>query len=246
MPEFHLPRLSRFGVTWMVENMDQQVQLDFDARRLAADRWTTTGRLGAREATLTELSALADNLRQVAMSTGLDQTPDSRRRFDTACTILLSEPGRIPLAEGLRDDVWSWITTVLCPDLVEARFGRVEERYRGGVRNTFQRLWTRGVALRDPVDALPHLVGRMSEDANVQVFERPGLSASIRTTRLVAERWRLVQVTHGNTGLEDLTRRAMVGLGVVNQIVSLDALDDTSLEDVIRQQFDLAMPTSHA
>ena len=246
MPEFHLPRLSRYGVSCLVETMDEQLDRDLDARRRAAERWTTSGQLGAREATNAELESLGDLLREVAVSTGLDQSTEARRRFDTACTILLADPDRIPLAEGLRDDVWAWITTVLCPDLVEARFGRVESRYRGGVRNTFQRLWMRGAAFREPADELPRLVGRMSEDAHVQVFERPGLSASLRTARLITERWSTLQDTPGIAGLEDITRKAMIGLGVVNQIVLLDALDDASLEEVICHQFDLALQNSNA
>jgi hypothetical protein len=244
MHEFHLPRLSRHGARELFRRMDEIVHLDWRARRLAAERWTTPGQLGARAATDDELDALATLLHDAAAPAGLGDTP-GRRRFDIQAAILLSDPGRVPVTEGLRDDVWAWIAVVLCPGLVESRFSRVEERFQGGVRNTFQRLWMRGSALREPLGGQERLVG-MSEDAHVQVFERPGLSASVRTARLIAEQWLDRLDAGGSAGLEAVTRRAMVALGVTNQIVALDALDDAALRAEIARQFDLAAARTDA
>ncbi len=245
MPEFHIPRLSRHGVRTLLPRMDELLEMDWRARRRAADRWTTIAQLGARKVTDEELDALVADLQAAATSSGLGPTVASRRSFDITCAELLSDPDQIPLAEGLRDDVWAWIATVLCPDLVHMRFGQVEERFQGGVRNTFQRLWMRGSAFREPTQDQARLLN-LTEDAHVQVFERPGLSASIRTARLIADHWSDLLDARGPTGLEAITRQAVMGLSVMNQIVSLDALDDAALTQEIRRQFDLAVLAADA
>lgn len=245
MPEFHLPRLSRHGVRTLFLRMDELLEMDWRARRRAADRWTTIAQLGAREVTDRELDALVMDLHAAATSSGLGPAVASRRSFDITCAELLSDPDRIPLAEGLRDDVWAWIATVLCPDLVQIRFGRVDERFQGGVRNTFQRLWMRGSTFREPAHDQARLLN-LTEDAHVQIFERPGLSASTRTARLIADHWSELLDDRGPTGLEAITRRAVMGLSVMNQIVALDALDDAALTEEIRRQFDLAVLAADA
>lgn len=242
MPEFHLPRLSRYGVRTLIADMDALLELDWRDRRRQAERWTSHGQLGARNASDAELETLRAALVDAATTAGLSQGEAGKRRFDTECANLFSNPDCIPLTEGLRDDVWAWLATVLCPELVRARFGQSENRYQGGVRNTFQRLWTRGAAFRsDRIEEQERLIRQMTEDAQVQIFERPGLSANIRTARLIAEHWVDLFETRGSSDLEEITRRVMVGLGVSNQIVALDTLEDDALKQEISRLFDLAV-----
>lgn len=243
MPEFHLPRLAKPGARLLLDRMATLPDEDWAARAALVERWTGRGDLGAREATKAELQELRDVVVGVAATCGF---PDAggkagRARFDTECAKALADPDRTPPAEALRDDVWAWVALVLLPDVVRWRFGSSEERYRGGVRNTFQRLWLRGAALEVPLEGNRwRIVEQMNEDAQVQVFERPGLSASIRTARVIGETWTARLASHGPTGLEDLTRRAMIGLRIANQILSLDALDDAALRGLVERQFELA------
>lgn len=243
MPEFHLPRLSKPGARSLLDQIATLPDLTWTDRAAMVERWTGRGDLGAREATQPELQTLRDLVVGIAVTCGFPDAGGAveRARFDTECAKALTDPDRAPEAEALRDDVWAWVALVLLPDVVRWRFGSSEERYRGGVRNTFQRLWLRGAALDAPLDENRwRIVEQMTEDAQVQVFERPGLSASIRTARVIGEVWTARLASHGSAGLEDLTRRAMIGLRVANQILSLDALDDATLHGLVERQFQLA------
>lgn len=244
MPEFHLPRLRSQGVITLLaseEGLDGPAWQDRDA---AVSRWTAWGALGARRATVAELQDIRNRVETVALhfSFPAPLAPGDRGRFDAAAAVLLSEPGLIPEEEGLRDDVWAWITTVLLPDVAAWRFSRAEARFRGGARNTFQRLWMRAAALdRGEGEERWRLLEMLPEDAQVQIFERPGLSGSLRVARAIAEGWARAQAAAGARNLEDVTRRAILGLRATNQVLSLDALDDADLDREIDRRFGAAL-----
>lgn len=243
MPEFHLPRLRSPGVVTLLASEDLD-GLSWQDRDAAVARWTSWGALGARRAKEPELQDIRDRLVNVARRFGF---PDplahgDRGRFDAAAAVVLAAPGLIPEEEGLRDDVWSWIATVLLLDVTLWRFSRAEARFRGGVRNTFQRLWMRGTALdRGEGPERWTLLDLLPEDAQVQIFERPGLSGSLRVARAIAEGWARAQTAAGVRNLEDVTRRAILALRASNQVLSLDALDDARLVAEIDRRFDVAL-----
>ncbi|RZJ44117.1 MAG: hypothetical protein EON87_10625 [Brevundimonas sp.] len=247
MPEFHLPRLRPLGVITLLNSQDGLNLPNWQDRGAAVARWTSWGALGARRATETELQAIRDKVLTEARRFGFPASlaQGDRRRFDAAAAVVLLEPALIPEEEGLRDDVWSWIATVLVPDVTVWRFSHAEARFRGGARNTFQRLWMRGAALdRGSVEHRWTLLETLPEDAQVQIFERPGLSGSLRVARAIAEGWARAQAAAGGRNLEDVTRRAILALRASNQVLSLDALDDTRLALEIDRRFSAAMAAS--
>jgi hypothetical protein len=244
MPEFHLPRLRSLGVITLLTSEDGLDGPSWQDRDASVARWTSWGALGARRATETELQDIRDRVLTVARHFGFpDPLPrNDRGQFDAAAAVILAEPGLIPEEEGLRDDVWSWITTVLLPDVTVWRFSRAEARFRGGVRNTFQRLWMRGAALdRGDGERRWTLLEALPEDAQVQIFERPGLSGSLRVARAIAEGWARAHATAGGRNLEDVTRRAILGLRASSQVLSLDALDDARLDQEVDRHFGAAL-----
>jgi hypothetical protein len=108
-------------------------------------------------------------------------------RFDWVAAPILLERLSMHPGEACRNEVWSFITLQLLPDLATWRFpGQNDRRLLGGVRNAFQRLWWRAFLLRQPGEKDPWKLLRLPEDALVGLFERPGISSNAHVTRAIA------------------------------------------------------------
>ena len=139
-------------------------------------RYAATGGSTIAAARLGQLRA---GLLEVASRHGFPGTGnrDALARFDAALAGWMASVEELGTGEALRDDVWAFFGVVLAPDVVNWRFGGARERYLGGVRNTFQRVWMRAVAL-DRGQTHPErwdLLEQLTEDALVQITERPAI-----------------------------------------------------------------------
>ena len=140
------------------------------------------------------LRALQTEIRSLASSNGYPSPPstDERRQFDSATARLLHRQMNIVPADAARPGVWQFFAVVMLPDVVRWRFpgesgSTVEERFKGGVRNTFQRLWWRAAILHVPDSDAPYaLLDRLNEDEVVQIMERPLIAGHRDFTRAVA------------------------------------------------------------
>ncbi len=186
---------------------------------------------------------IAENLRQIAHASGF---PDSdrqtdRSRFDNcATTYLASKVPALSTGEAYRDDVWAFLATAMLPDVVNWRFPTPSpERFHGGVRNAFQRLWIRGVVLDQGEESSARwgLVERLSEDAMVQIFERASLASKLPLARAIAQVWVecAKHVPHGQ--MEEIMRIAIKLIRLRNRIINLSMLPEPDLLRVIRKQF---------
>lgn len=189
---------------------------------------------GGSPATTEQLLQLRTEVVALARSEGFpDQgTVQARSRFDAAVGAALGSSALFDSAEALRDDAWAFITTVLLPDVCSWRFPeQPAERFHGGVRNTLQRLWMRAVALDRGSDHPERwgLLTALSEDALVQITERPSIGADFRVAGAFAEAWVRASERHGRGQMEDLTRAAVIRVRLRNQIQLLSALDDVPL-----------------
>jgi len=118
---------------------------------------------------------------------------DATKLFDAGVAALLhSEMGLSP-NEASRKWVWQFISCYLLPDLVRWRFpgqsgaGTSVARFKGGVRNTFQRLWWRAETLQlADADERYQLLTQLNEDELVQIMERPAVGGHRRLSRSVA------------------------------------------------------------
>lgn len=163
-------------------------------------------------------------------------TAADRARFDEFASIYLAQLGELDGGEALRDDVWAFLACVLLPDLVAWRFSdRPAERFHGGVRNTFQRLWMRGRILdRGPTAAGRwELLGKLTEDALVQITERPSVGNDARLSRALAEGWLRASAEPGRAAMEDAMREAVIRLRLRNQVQLLSELDDSDLSEAV-------------
>ena len=196
---------------------------------------------GGRRATAEQMHQLRDDVVKLASDAGRQtaaRTGDLAL-FDSEIAAYLREQELFSTGEALRDDVWAFVGVVLAPDIVWWRFGKSRERYLGGVRNTFQRLWHRGRVLDRGEHSARRwgLVDGLTEDAFVQIMERPSLGANPKLARGLAEAWIRAAERFGRGPMEPLMRHATVQVRIQNEIRSLSWLPDADLAHVIDQAF---------
>ena len=210
----------------------------FDPRSLpAAVRFAATG---GSQVHFDQLAALRDRILDVARSNGFGDTRvgDSHAKFDAEVAASLAEDPLFQSGEALRDDVWTFVGASLAPDIVHWRFGAARQRYLGGVRNTFQRLWMRGCALDRGADHEERWqLLELSEDALVQIIERPSLGGDPILARAIAEAWLSASLHHGRSAMEPIMRRAILRIRIWNELRCLANLPGDGLARVLDDAF---------
>jgi hypothetical protein len=205
--------------------------------------WTAVGGTRVQEEQLNQLRKL---LRVASVKLGWPEplnNNEKRNQFDRILSVLLYTKMEITPGEASREDVWSFITCVMLPDLVRWRFpGRSNQtdisRFIGGVRNTLQRLWWRTYVLHiDDSDNPFALVRQLKEDELVQIMERPAISGNRCLSQNLADSF-ISKVGKGMEGPRMATmREATKRLTRVSSIVALDTLESPELDKVISKVF---------
>ena len=197
-----------------------------------------------------QLSALRTCILEIARRTGFGNTGGRTgfAQFDAEMAGAFAEDPLFASGEALRDDVWAFVGLSLAPDIVHWRFGNSRERYLGGVRNTFQRLWMRGHALDRGANHQNrwHLLKELTEDALVQITERPSLGGDPVLARAIAEAWIRASRHHGKRAMEPIMRRAALQIRIRNEIRSLADLPPDHLAGVLDDAFDLPAAPGNA
>ncbi len=214
----------------------------FDASDLPdAVRFAATGGSRVNSA---QLLALRNRILQVAKANSLGRCGSRAwlAKFDAEVAALLAEEQMFASGEALRDDVWAFLGVSLAPDVVNWRFHAARERYLGGVRNTFQRLWMRGRALDRGAGHSDRwgLLVELTEDALVQITERPSLGGDPVLARAIAEGWLRAEHHYGKRAMEPIMRRAALRIRIWNEIRSLADLPSEQLARVIADAFGLS------
>lgn len=231
-----LPRLHRIGAR-RIEGDPGALKADTVARRMEAmANYISYAPSGGTRVSATQLSALRDALLEIAAASGFPEKGNtaSRAAFDATCAAWLIEEGLIAGGEALRDDVWAFVACCVAPDICLWRFeGAHPERFRGGVRNTFQRLWLRAVALDRGADSDDRwlLTRSLSEDALVQIIERPSIGSDPPVVRAIGEAWVATANRIGATRMEHVTREAVRAIRIANETVCFSALPQDRLVD---------------
>ena len=238
-----LPRLPGPAAEGLIERFLEGPSnwVGFDPADLPeAVQFAATGgsRVGPRE-----LLALRRVVEETARGNGFGTSGDrsSHARFDAELGALLGEMPILSSGEALRNDFWAFIAVALAPDIAHWRFGEARDRYRGGVRNTFQRLWLRAGAL-DRGEQHPRrwqLLEELTEDALVQITERPSIGADPVLARAVAEAWLRAGVRHAGGTMEAIMRRAAIRVRVWNEVRSLVDLPAETLAYILDRAFEL-------
>lgn len=189
---------------------------------------------------------LGQGLKEIAQRAGFPRigSQSAKAEFDQQAAIYLAQVPALSSGEALRNDVWAFLATVIVPDLVVWRFpGESRSRFDGGNRNTFQRLWMRGKGLDRGESHADRwgLVKALSEDAMVQIFERPSIACSQRLATAVAEGWMKAAIEIEKGAMEDIMRRAVKMLRIRNEVIDLSYLDAEQLEKTVAKIFEEAM-----
>jgi hypothetical protein len=137
--------------------------------------------------------------------------------------------GIVP-ADAASDEVWSFLTLVVAPDVAVWRFpGRADDRLLGRPRNVFRRLWWRGQVLgNDFIDERDGL----GEDELVGIMERSTIAANPRLARALAH----VVVEYGtrvNVARSDLMRDVAKRVLRLQSVLCMEILDDERVDDLV-------------
>ena len=242
LPRFASPRAALAVQQFLERGVDRWK--GFDPTDLPeAIRFAATG---GRPISAPELAAFRTHLVTLATDHGFGTSDKAdTASFDTHTAAWLATHALLQSGEALRDDFWSFVGCVLAPDIVHWRYGKLAERYIGGIRNTFQRLWLRAVALDRGAEHPDRwgLVRGLTEDALVQITERTSIGGDHTLARAIAEVWHRASTTHPG-GLEARTRRAVLRIRVRNEIVSLAELPPDELDAFITAVFELDEPST--
>lgn len=162
--------------------------------------------------------------------------PDPRggepMKFDPEAAAILFQHLPICPGEASRDEVWSFMSSCLLPDLTTWRFpDQNDRRFLGGVRNAFQRLWWRAAMLREDDAPDPWALVRLPEDALVGLMERPGISSNRTVARAIATAIAKLAESLPSALREDGWRAAYKRIRQRIPLVNLDALPQTELAD---------------
>lgn len=244
-----LPRLKAHGVATILESLKDtppttkngiDLLKEYSALKSSAPSGGTRADTVAIKITgeLKKIAQRADSSAASAQS--------AKALFDQEAAIYLAQLEELKSGEALRDDVWAFMATVLAADVVAWRFpDRSRERvdrFAGGVRNTFQRLWVRGTVL-DRGECHPErweLIKQLTEDALVQIFERASIVGNPPLAKAIAEGWLRTAEKLGRGPMESIMRSATKVLRVKNQIVDLAYIPPEELGQIVSEAFDLA------
>ena len=241
-----LPRLSALGVSNILDSAGAHPLTPASARAIVDDgasmlSFAASG--GSRSED--QASQLGSAIRDIALRSGFPDNPSqvARSRFDHEAAIYLASHTELTSGESLRDDVWSYLATVIVPDIVSWRYpDRAPHRFSGGVRNTLQRLWSRGQVL-DRGEGHPDrwgLVRSLSEDAAVQIFERASIAGNRPLAMALAEEWVSLAARIGRTRMEPIMRRATKLVRLRNEIVDIAGLPGDARDALVASCFELA------
>lgn len=235
-----LPRLPAANVRHILESHELGRPPKMDKRSVERNQpegmwYAPTGGTTSLE----PIFEIGDHLRRTVIGCG-SASAVSRSRFDQEAAIYLAGHDALQGGEALRDDVWAFLATVVAPDVVAWRFSSLRsERFEGGVRNTFQRLWLRARAL-DRGESHPdrwELVREMPEDAAVAIIERTSIAARHTVSLALAEGWLEMVSTAPSGARASVMRLATKLLRLENQLIDLAALPDEELEQAVNNAF---------
>lgn len=231
-------RLSRLGVDTILAD----IQLDLaNVGRDPDDRYTYAPSGGTR-VHAKQLDLVETDIVRIAIEFGFpnELTIAGRQQFDTKCSIYLANWTEVAGAELFRDDVWAYLATALLPHVTLWRFPTLTpDRFHGGERNMFQRLWYRAITLDRGVghSARWELLEALNEDAIAQIVERPSIRNDRRLAIAIAEGYLKSATRMPGLGMERVMRRATRLLRMRNEIQMLSALADAELFRIVDEHF---------
>jgi hypothetical protein len=184
------------------------------------------------------IELLADSVREVATSLGYPGPLSRARvsRFDQPCGELLLERMQIVPADAANEDVWSFLTLVVLPDVALWRFPDMkDERFLGRPRNTFRRLWWRAFTLSGENTSDYGTSDPLGEDELVTIFERPSIARTAGLARAMTRAVRGLPATPG-VPRSDVMRELAKRMRRLLSYISFDLLERADLDTVVEAE----------
>lgn len=185
-----------------------------------------------------KLSELQQTVRRIARDNGWPGTLSrhAATEFDRQLAAELYRQMRILPADAASEEVWSFLSLVLLPDVAFWRWPNPDrkpryERILGQPRNVFRRLWHRVHVLGEDLGSM------LFEDEAVGLLERPSLGGNPRTARAIAAAHLATAARFPEVARTSLLRVAALRLRRVGVLVSMEALDDLQLTELMDEVF---------
>lgn len=166
------------------------------------------------------------------------------RAFDVECAIVLHETMRLHPSEASHNEVWSFLGSVLLPDVVRWRFDdstdtvRFVGRERGMRRHSFGRLWWRAYLACNPRWKEPYiLLHRLNEDDLVQVTERSSIAVRPVLFRSFCVSFAMATKSHAELPKRDLMREASKRMYRLLSLTAVEALNEHELRTLTDDVF---------
>lgn len=249
-----LPRLDRSEINLVFAritefNAGPETALELVNKSELRPHWNPSGGIPISER---ERKEFAEKLRTIAKECGYPKLPNTvnQQRFDRsvcralADSIILLEAG----ADTRRSACWAGLSTLLVPDLAVWRHAGdgkkiSADRLLGGQRNFLRRLWLRTQVLVLDVNAEEAskwaLIDGLTEDAFVQILERPSIAGDKRLSTMIGMEW--LSLHARGVDMEPVMRLATRRIRALAQTRMLVALDDGELRSIVANAFDYAM-----
>jgi hypothetical protein len=183
-----------------------------------------------------QISLVRDTVRAAADASGFPAPlpRGGEQGFDRPCGTAIFAVMQIVPADAASEEVWTFLSTVVLPEIGPWRFPeRAEERILGRPRNVLRRLWWRAWSLGPDLTWSPAPCTPLGEDEFVGIMERPSLGGNPRTARAVRDAlWRIERagLTAARSEVaRELTRR----LRAVVPHVCVDALTQPELDSLL-------------
>lgn len=204
-------------------------------------------RSGGTQASSGLRSQLVEQLHRIAVEQGYPEAPGLARQqaFDREACRRLRETEILQKAGGelYRASCWAGLVVFDMLDLVLWRHGvgnrkLSRDRLLGGNRNFLRRLWLRVDAmLLEPGANTDRwiLVDGLTEDALVQIIERPSIASCPPLARAIGLVWMQLSDEHHN--MEQIMRLATRRLRARNETLALACLDTSTLVAEVRKAF---------
>lgn len=161
---------------------------------------------------------------------------NQKRKFDQEMASLLSTNLELIPAEAANDGIWNFLTLVLLPDLAKWRYpnpaGAVDyNRWLGGQRNVFRKLWWREVTLGQELNS------QIGEDEAVGIMERPLLGGQALVARAMVRALLTVEKEFTDQPRSELMRAGAVNLRRYAPFISFEFYTEEQIDEFVLKAF---------
>jgi hypothetical protein len=243
------PRLERSPeIEALANELAAMTVLECRQRRRVSHPRAEYPAVGGAAASIQHLEEIAVKLTDIAEQHGYPEDQSRNTKVDADWAEWLYTNIKSTPHQASYEAMWHFFTVVLVPDLVRWRWGKtrggeaasdrwVTVKHRG--RNTFGRLWMRGMILADTTEADPFkLVKSLGEDELVQIMERPSFAGNKRLSQMSAELLLSVGKANPEVNRASLLREYQKRMLRLGAFLELQSLDSSGLKSLCEELYE--------